>query len=91
MCQSLLFSIRGCRQMDGGDWIPSRPRRVRFYGVPLHTWREVFRLLGDCLGSTLEVDQLTSSKEVLTHGRVKVLVGKVRKLSIQILLWVGNL
>lgn len=62
-----------------------RPCWVRFHGVPLHAWREeVFRLLGNCLGATLEVDILTISKEVLTHGRVKVLTGKARKLPVPI-------
>lgn len=71
---------------------PQRPYWVRFHKDPLHAWREeVFRLLGDCLGATLEVYQLTSSKEMLTHGRVKVFMGKVCKLSVQIPLWVGNL
>lgn len=71
---------------------PPKPCWVRFSGVPLHAWREeILRLLGDCLGESLEVDRLTISKQILTHGRVKVLLGKVRKLSTQIPLWVGNL
>lgn len=57
---------------------PPRPCWVRFYEVPLHTWREkVFKFLGDCFGVTLEVDHDIVTKEVLTHGRVKVLLGKV--------------
>lgn len=62
---------------------PPSPRWVKVSGVPLHAWREgVFSLIGDCLGQTLAVDQDTISKEILTHGRVKVLLGKVRKLSV---------
>lgn len=64
---------------------PPWPCWVRFYRIPLHAWREdVFRLLGDCLGVTMEVDHLTSSKEVLTHGKAKILMGKVWKFPIQI-------
>ncbi|KAJ8617765.1 hypothetical protein MRB53_013951 [Persea americana] len=65
---------------------------VRFYGVPAQARREgVFRLLGDCLGRTVEVDSKTVSKEELTFGRVKILSGKVCKVSKQIHLWVDNL
>lgn len=54
---------------------PPFPRWVRMSGVPMHAWRErIFRLLGDCLGYTVEVKQDTISKEVLIHGRVKVLL-----------------
>lgn len=38
----------------------------------------------------MEVDQATVSKEVLTHGRAKVLLGKVCKLPVQILLVVSD-
>lgn len=70
---------------------PPSPRWVRILGVPLHAWRVgVFRLLGDCIGQTLEVDQATIS-EVLTHGRVKVRLRKVRRLPVQIPLLVGDL
>lgn len=44
---------------------PLHPR-VRMRGVPLHIWRKsVFRKIGDCLASTLEVDQATISQENL--------------------------
>ena len=53
---------------------PPRPKWIKFHGVPLQAWREeVFRLLGDVLGRTLEVDHRTASKEILTNGRVKIL------------------
>lgn len=62
---------------------PPSSRWVRILGVPLHVWRVgVFRLLGDCLGQTLEVDQATISKEVLSHGRVKVRLRKVQQLPV---------
>lgn len=55
---------------------PPRPSWVKFSGVPLHAWREeVFRLSGDCMGASIEVDQRTISKEILTHSRVRVLLG----------------
>lgn len=56
---------------------PSHPQWVRMLGVPMHAWREgVFRLLGDCLGQTLEVDHATCSKEVIFPGRVRCCLGK---------------
>ncbi|KAJ8644802.1 hypothetical protein MRB53_006550 [Persea americana] len=46
---------------------------IRIYGVPLHVWREeTFSLLGECLGSLIEVDPVTSRKDNLLFGRVKV-------------------
>lgn len=59
MCGRLEFSFSGVRKMDGGDWhsFVSTVGQVKIFGVPLHPWREgVFRLLGDCLEQTLEVD-----------------------------------
>lgn len=57
----------------------------------MHAWREeVFRLLGDCVGVSMEVDQWTISKEILTHGRVKVMLNKVKKLPIKIPLSLGS-
>lgn len=71
---------------------PPRSCWVKFSGVPLHAWKEgVFRLLGNCLGETTEVDQRTVSKEVLTHGRAKIQLGRVWKLPAQITLWLGDL
>ncbi|XXG42365.1 hypothetical protein AAC387_Pa01g2666 [Persea americana] len=65
---------------------------VRLYGVPLQVWREgVFRLLGGCLGQTVEVDDNTMSKEVLSHRRVKIMARKVCKLPKEIHLWVDDL
>lgn len=59
--------------------------------MPLHAWREVFLLLGDCVGTSIEVDRCTISKEILTHGRVRVVLGKVRKLPAKIPLLLGDL
>lgn len=60
----------------------AKPRWLKISGVPMHTWREgIFRLIGKCVGSTLEVDPRTSSKEIITHGRVKEMFGKISKLS----------
>lgn len=52
---------------------PPRDCWVRFRGVPLHVWSEdIFSLLNDYVGSTIEVDPLTSRKEFLLFGRVKI-------------------
>lgn len=47
--------------------------------------------MGNYLGVSLEVDQQTISKEIITHGRVKVMLGRVKKLPAQIPLWLGDL
>ena len=48
---------------------------VRFKGVPLYAWHEVvFKLLGDCLGRTAEVDKRTVQREVLREGKIKILM-----------------
>lgn len=36
--------------------------------------------MGNCLGQTLEIDPRRRSKEIISHGRIKVLLGKVNKL-----------
>lgn len=52
---------------------PPRDIWIRFKGVPLHVWREeTFSLLGDCVGSTVEVDSVMTNKEMLLFGWVKV-------------------
>lgn len=51
----------------------------------------IFQLLGESLGQTLKVDQRTISKKFILHGRIKVLLGKVIKLPMQILLLVVDL
>lgn len=48
-------------------------------------------MLGDYLGQSLEVDPKTCSKVIISHGRVKVLLGRVLQLSAQIPLLVGDL
>lgn len=58
----------------------------------MQAWREgVFRLLGDVLGRTLEVDHCIALKEILTHGTLKILRGKVGRLPKEIPLKVGDL
>lgn len=49
-----------------------------------------FFLFGDFLGKTIEVDRRKSSKEILTHGRVKVLLGRVCKLLSEVPFLVGK-
>lgn len=51
----------------------------------------MFWLLGGFLGQTLEVDPKTCSKEIISHGRVKISLGRVMQLPIQIPLLVEDL
>lgn len=45
-----------------------------FIDIPLHVWRkDVFRILGDGVGRTLEVDHRKAQQENLLFGRVKLL------------------
>lgn len=51
---------------------PPRETWIRFIGVPLHVCREeTFSLLGDCVGSTIEMNSTMIQKEMLLFGRVK--------------------
>ena len=60
---------------------PLTPKWIRFHSVPLHAWNEdVFCLLRDFIGSTIEVDRRTSEKETIAYGRVKVLLSRICKL-----------
>ena len=62
---------------------PPCPRWIKLFGVPSQVWQEgISHLLGDCLGCMLEADRVTILKEVLTHGSVKVMLGKVCKLRV---------
>ncbi|XXG82326.1 hypothetical protein AAC387_Pa10g0301 [Persea americana] len=72
--------------MDGGHRFSTpTPKWIHFHGVPLHAWNKgVFRLLGDFIGSTIEVDHCTSEKEISAYGRVKVLINRICKLPIDI-------
>lgn len=57
---------------------PPCPSWVRVKGIPLHVWHEeVFRLIGNCLGRTVEIDERIRSMEGdLQRGRIKVLLNK---------------
>lgn len=63
-----------------GRWMecmgfPPRPCWIKIKNMPLHVWHEeVFKLLGECLGHTVEVDKNTAQKEHLKDGRIKVLL-----------------
>lgn len=71
---------------------PLRPQWVKISGVPLHArGASIFWLVGDCLGRTLEINPRTSSNEIILHVMIKVLLGKVIKLLVQIPLQVGDL
>lgn len=55
-------------------------------------WREgVFKLLGDCVGQTLEVDHRTTQQEDLLFDRVKVLRDETRRLPKEIFLWMDDI
>lgn len=65
---------------------------IRLRGVPLHVWcEETFSLLGDCVGSTVEVDPFTSKKEMMLYGRVKVTRDVNQRLPQSIYLWLDDL
>lgn len=61
---------------------------MEFLGPPLFPWikikgvslnvvaRVIFRLIGNCIGRTVEVDEKTSGKESLKEGRRKVIVDR---------------
>lgn len=71
---------------------PPSPSWVRVKGVPLHVWdEEVFRLVGNCLGRTAEIDGYTSSMVNLQEGRIKVLLNKTLSLPCSVLIWVNDL
>lgn len=56
---------------------PPWPTWMRMKGVPLQAWcEETFHLLGDCVDSTLEVDNRNFIMQILDYGRVKVLKRK---------------
>lgn len=58
--------------------------------VSLQAWNEeVFKLLGNCVGKSLEVDQRTASKEISDEGRVMVILNK--PLPASVALWVEDL
>ena len=78
--------------MDGGYWLPSNHKWIHFHGVPLQAWNEgIFCLLDDFIGSTVEVDRLTSKKINLVYGRVKVRTSRLCNLPLQIPLSFGEL
>lgn len=50
------------------------PIWVRLEGIPLHAWAlEVFQLLGNCLGSVVQMDEATISRTRLDAILVKIL------------------
>eukprot|EP00268_Persea_americana_P002365 TRINITY_DN10711_c0_g2_i1.p1 TRINITY_DN10711_c0_g2~~TRINITY_DN10711_c0_g2_i1.p1 ORF type:complete len:318 (-),score=66.73 TRINITY_DN10711_c0_g2_i1:542-1495(-) len=65
---------------------------VRIKGVPLQVWHEeVFKLLGYCLGRTVEVDSGTVHKDSLREGRVKVLLDTTGTMTDRLKIWVEEL
>ena len=51
----------------------------------------MFRLIGDCVGKTVEVDARTREKEVLKEGRVQVLLNSSTTLPILVPIWLDDL
>ncbi|KAJ8617639.1 hypothetical protein MRB53_013825 [Persea americana] len=67
-------------------------RSYRGRGGRLHVWRiETFSLLGECLGSVLEVGPATARKENLLFGRVKVAGNLLQDLPQRLHLWLDDL
>lgn len=65
---------------------------VEIEGLPLQAWHEgIFKLLGDCIGRTVDVDERTQKKEFLMEGRIKVLIKNTVTLPISIPVWVEDL
>lgn len=61
---------------------------LKIQGVPLHVWdEEIFSLIGNCLGRTVEIDHQTSNKKCLEAGRVKVLLDKSVSLTKSVPIW----
>ncbi|XXG49575.1 hypothetical protein AAC387_Pa02g3726 [Persea americana] len=63
--------------------------RVRFRGVPLHVWKE--EILSVTVDSIIEVDPLTSKKEFLLFGRVKIARDTNQTVPQKIYLWLEDL
>lgn len=60
-------------------------------GIPLPArHEEVFCLLGDCLGSTVEVDRRTASKTNLQVRKIKILLDKIVALPLSMSSWVED-
>lgn len=50
-----------------------------------------FRLIGDCVGRTVEVDERTQKMELLKEGRIKILLDKSVNLPVIVPVWVEDL
>lgn len=69
---------------------PQRQLWVKILGVPMWAWNEeVFKLLGNCNGNSLEVDRRTTNKETFVAGCRKVMLN--RSLLAMVGLWVEDL
>lgn len=68
------------------------PVWVTMRRVSVHAWnKEVFRLLGNCVGRTLVVDGKTTLKEDLEVGRVKLFLDRAGSLPSVVSLWVQDI
>lgn len=55
----------------------------------MHTWNEeVFKLLGNCMGRAMEVDQRTTNKEFLASSLMKVMMNRFFSFLVIVTLWV---
>lgn len=67
---------------------PPTPVGLKILGVPLHVWdEEIFSLIGNYLGRTVEIDRWTANKECLEARRVKVLLDKSVSLTKSVPIW----
>lgn len=76
------------------EWLgsPLRCSWIKVKGMPLQAWHEgVFRLVGNCLGRTVEVDKKTVQKDYLKESRIRVQVDKPVTLPTQLSIWVEDL
>lgn len=51
---------------------PRSPTWVKVKGLPLQAWHEgVFRLIGDCIGRTVELDEVVANGYIRGKGKVR--------------------
>lgn len=69
---------------------PQRQLWAKILGVPMGAWNEeLFKLVGNCNGKSLEVDRRTANKETFVVGCGKVMLN--RSLLAMVGMWVEDL
>ena len=70
---------------------PPCPVWVKVRGLPLQAWHEeTFKLIGECIVCTVEVDDRTK-EEYLKEGRIRLLLDRSVTLPLSIPIWVEDL